>query len=54
MKLSLWTPQSKKTIENNVALDKLIHWKIRLAFLMTANSGVLGLTSNQLTGGGGC
>ena len=34
---------------NVVALDKLIHWKIRLAFPRTTNSGALGLTGNQLT-----
>ena len=33
----------------NVALDEFIHWKIRLAFLRTANSGALRFTSNQLT-----
>ena len=27
MELGLQTPQAKKTIENNVALDKIIHWK---------------------------
>ena len=42
------TPQANETIEN-VALDKIIHWKIRLAFLRTANSGALGFTGNQLT-----
>ena len=36
MQLSLQTSQVKKTIESNVALDKLIHWKTRLAFLSTA------------------
>ena len=36
--LSLSLP--KRTIENNVALDKLIHWKIRLVFLRMANSPV--------------
>ena len=41
--------QAKKTIENNVALDKLIYWKIRLAFLRIVNSGVLGFTDNQLS-----
>ena len=41
--------QAKRTIENNVTLDKLIHWKIRLAFLKTANSSALGFTGNQLT-----
>ena len=45
----MWTPQAKKTIENNVALDKLIHLKIRLAFLRLANSGAVGLPGNQLT-----
>ena len=34
---------------NVVALDKLIHWKIRLAYPRTNNSGALGLTGNQLT-----
>ena len=38
-------PQAKKTIKGNVALDKRIHWRIRLAFLRTA----LGLIVNQLT-----
>ena len=47
--LSLWTQQAKKTIENNVALDKLIHYKIRLDFLKTANSSLLGFPGNQLT-----
>ena len=42
-------PHAKKTIENNVALGKLIHWKVRLAFLRTANSAALMLTSNELT-----
>ena len=35
------------TIENNVAFDKIIHWKIGLAFPRTANSGALRLTGNQ-------
>ena len=41
----MWTQQAKKTVENNVALDKLIHWKIRLSFLRTVNSGVLQLAA---------
>ena len=41
--------RSKKAMENNVALDKVTNWKIRLAFLTTANSSTLGFTSNQLT-----
>ena len=48
MQWSLWTPKAKKSIENNVALENLIHCKIRLAFLSTANFCVLGLTGNQL------
>ena len=47
--IKLEKPKAKKTVESNVALDKLIHWKIRLAFLWTANSSALGLTINQLT-----
>ena len=45
MYLSLWRPQAKKIIGSNVALDKLIHLKIKLAFLRIT----LGLTGNQLT-----
>ena len=41
----MWTQQAKKTVQNNVALDKLIHWKIRLSFLRTVNSGVLQLAA---------
>ena len=48
MQLSLWTTQAKKTIEY-VALDKRIHWKIRLAFLRMAYSGALGFSCNQQT-----
>ena len=40
---------SKETIERSVASDKLIHWKITLAFLSTAHSGVLELNGKQLT-----
>ena len=47
MQLSIWTPQAKKTIESNVVLDKLIAWKIRLAFLRRANSRALGITVDQ-------
>ena len=36
-------------MKNNVALDKLIVWKIRLAFLGTSNSGVLGPIASQPT-----
>ena len=45
----MWTLQTKKNIENNIALDKLIHWKIRLGFLRTVNSGALMFTGNQPT-----
>ena len=38
MYLSLPTPQAKETTESDVALDKSIHWKIRLAFLSTAGA----------------
>ena len=48
MQLSLRTTQAKKTIEY-VALDKRIHWKIRLAFLRMAYSGALGFSCNQQT-----
>ena len=47
--IKLLNTTSKESIESNVALDKLIHWKVRLAFLSTANSSALGLTGNQLT-----
>ena len=43
------TLQAKKTMKNNVALDKLILWNIRLAFLGTSNSGALGLPGSILT-----
>ena len=36
---------AKKSIASNVALDKLIHWMVRLAFLRMG----LGFTRNQLT-----
>ena len=37
---------AKKSIASNVALNKLIHWMVRLAFLRMG----LELTRNQLTG----
>ena len=35
--------------ENNVAFDKLFHWKIRLDFLRMTNSGALGFADNPET-----
>ena len=49
IELSLWTSEARKTMESNVALDKLTHCKIRLTFYRMANSGALRLTGNQLT-----
>ena len=40
---------AKKTIINNVAIDKFFHRKIRLDFIRMTNSGGLGLLSNQET-----
>ena len=36
---------AKKTIINNVAIDKFFHWKIRLDFVRMTNSGGLVLIS---------
>lgn len=40
---------AKKTIINNVAIDKFFHWKIRLDFVRMTNSGGLVLISSQET-----
>ena len=41
-----WYNETKENYWKYAALDKLIHWKIKIAFLRMANSIALGLTGN--------